>query len=378
MSDVGSSTIVGSAVFNVLFLIGLCGFVAKEAIELSWWPLFRDCTYYIFGLVILAFVVWDRKISVWEAAVLFGAYILYCTIMCFNSRLEALASRSADEVPDVEVNNVGALGASARADSAAEAAESRGKDVDGDLMDITRASPDPDAAVAAAKKAADDAAKAAESGGKGDDGDLMDMPEGGVALAIWYASFPIYVPLWYLTPQPTGENWTFPVPKFVFCFLVSLCWIAGFAFLLVWWVEILGEVIGVPDIIMGFTILAAGTSIPDAVSSMAVARNGEGDMAVSSSIGSNIFDILIGLPVPWMIKTGIIEGGGYKVRVKSSHLVFYVILLLAMVVASITSIHLNGWKLNKTLGTSMVVLYCVFLAIALTVEYLDPEFLKIG
>jgi Ca2+/Na+ antiporter len=337
--------------------------------------------------------------------------------MCFNSRLEALASRSADEVPDVEVNNVGALGASARADSAAEAAESRGKDVDGDLMDITRASPDPDAAVAAAKKAADDAAKAAESGGKGDDGDLMDitraspdpdaavaaakkaaddaakaaesggkgddgdlmdMPEGGVALAIWYASFPIYVPLWYLTPQPTGENWTFPVPKFVFCFLVSLCWIAGFTFLLVWWVEILGEVIGVPDIIMGFTILAAGTSIPDAVSSMAVARNGEGDMAVSSSIGSNIFDILIGLPVPWMIKTGIIEGGGYKVRVKSSHLVFYVILLLAMVVASITSIHLNGWKLNKTLGTSMVVLYCVFLAIALTVEYLDPEFLKIG
>ena len=79
-----------------------------------------------------------------------------------------------------------------------------------------------------------------------------------------------------------------------------------------------------------------------------------------------------------MIKTGIIEGGGYKVRVKSSYLVFYVLLLLAMVFASITSIHLNGWKLNKTLGIAMVVLYCVFLAIALTVEYLEPEFLKIG
>merc|ERR1719484_477099 len=36
-SDVGFSTIVGSAVFNVLFVIGLCGFVAKVPIKLTWW-----------------------------------------------------------------------------------------------------------------------------------------------------------------------------------------------------------------------------------------------------------------------------------------------------------------------------------------------------
>merc|ERR1712176_681931 len=85
-------------------------------------------------------------------------------------------------------------------------------------------------------------------------------------------------------------------------FIVSLMWIAGFSFFLVWWVEILGDVLHIPTILMGFTLLAAGTSIPDAVSSVAVARLGEGDMAVSSSIGSNIFDILVGLPVPWMVK----------------------------------------------------------------------------
>ncbi|CAK0866595.1 unnamed protein product [Prorocentrum cordatum] len=153
----------------------------------------------------------------------------------------------------------------------------------------TRASPDPDAAVTAAKKVADDGTSAGATAGADDgtkaagngeededddddDGDLMEMPEGGFALVQWCLSLPIYVPLYYLTPQPTSENWTFPIPKFLFCFVISLLWIASFAFLLVWWVEILGEVIGVPDIIMGFTILAAGTSIPDAVSSMAVAR----------------------------------------------------------------------------------------------------------
>ena len=54
--------------------------------------------------------------------------------------------------------------------------------------------------------------------------------------------------------------------------------------------------------VMGLTVLAAGTSVPDLLSSVIVARMGaEGDMAVSSYIGSNIFDILVGLPLPWLI-----------------------------------------------------------------------------
>ena len=45
---------------------------------------------------------------------------------------------------------------------------------------------------------------------------------------------------------------------------------------------------------MGLTFLAAGTSIPDLITSVLVARKGFGDMAVSSSIGSNLFDVTIG------------------------------------------------------------------------------------
>ena len=51
---------------------------------------------------------------------------------------------------------------------------------------------------------------------------------------------------------------------------------------------------GISEEIMGLTILAAGTSIPDLITSVIVARKGLGDMAVSSSVGSNIFDITIG------------------------------------------------------------------------------------
>ena len=40
----GFGTIVGSAVFNVLFVIGMCAMLSKETLHLTWWPLARDCS----------------------------------------------------------------------------------------------------------------------------------------------------------------------------------------------------------------------------------------------------------------------------------------------------------------------------------------------
>ena len=46
--------------------------------------------------------------------------------------------------------------------------------------------------------------------------------------------------------------------------------------------------------VTGLAFLAAGTSIPDLITSVIVARKGHGDMALSSSIGSNMFDVTVG------------------------------------------------------------------------------------
>merc|ERR1712038_1610137 len=64
-----------------------------------------------------------------------------------------------------------------------------------------------------------------------------------------------------------------------------------------------GDTVGIPPEVMGLTFLAAGTSIPDLITSVIVARKGFGDMAVSSSVGSNIFDVTVGLPMPWLLFT---------------------------------------------------------------------------
>lgn len=77
-------------------------------------------------------------------------------------------------------------------------------------------------------------------------------------------------------------------------FLGSIMWIAIYSYLMVWWATLVGDTFRMPSEIMGLTFLAAGTSIPDLITSVLVARKGLGDMAVSSSVGSNIFDVTVG------------------------------------------------------------------------------------
>lgn len=87
-TNVGFGTIVGSAVFNVLFVIGMCAVVSKSVLNLSWWPLFRDCLFYSVALALLIGFYSDSEIELHEAAVLCVMYVLYVVFMVFNGVIE--------------------------------------------------------------------------------------------------------------------------------------------------------------------------------------------------------------------------------------------------------------------------------------------------
>ncbi|KAF7244669.1 Sodium/potassium/calcium exchanger 2 [Varanus komodoensis] len=127
-----------------------------------------------------------------------------------------------------------------------------------------------------------------------------------------------------------------------------------------------GETIGISEEIMGLTILAAGTSIPDLITSVIVARKGLGDMAVSSSVGSNIFDITVGLPLPWLLYACI--NSFSPVAVSSNGLFCAIVLLFIMLLFVILSIAACKWRMNKFLGFTMFGLYFVFLIISVLLE----------
>lgn len=61
---------------------------------------------------------------------------------------------------------------------------------------------------------------------------------------------------------------------------------------LVWGAVIIAEKLGVSDLIIGLTIVALGTSLPELAASVAAARKGEHDIVIGNIVGSNMFNLL--------------------------------------------------------------------------------------
>lgn len=91
------------------------------------------------------------------------------------------------------------------------------------------------------------------------------------------------------------------ISKEVAIFVILLVVIGVFTFFLTEASIHLAEVLGVPAIIIAFTIVSAATSVPDTVISYVNAKKGDLDDATSNVFGSNVFDIFIGIGVPLLI-----------------------------------------------------------------------------
>ena len=70
---------------------------------------------------------------------------------------------------------------------------------------------------------------------------------------------------------------------------------------LVWGAVEIASALGVSDLVIGLTIVAIGTSLPELAASVMSARKGEHDIAIGNVIGSNIFNLLVVLGLPGLI-----------------------------------------------------------------------------
>lgn len=83
------------------------------------------------------------------------------------------------------------------------------------------------------------------------------------------------------------------IVKAVALLLVGLALLIVSSRMLVWGAVYMARALGVSDLLIGLTIVAVGTSLPELASSIAAARRGENDLAVGNVIGSNIFNTLV-------------------------------------------------------------------------------------
>jgi cation:H+ antiporter len=83
-----------------------------------------------------------------------------------------------------------------------------------------------------------------------------------------------------------------PLKRSVFWLVVGLLLLIASSRTLVWGAVEIAQIFGVSDMIIGLTIVAVGTSLPELASSVIAARKGEHDIALGNVLGSNLFNTL--------------------------------------------------------------------------------------
>jgi len=89
--------------------------------------------------------------------------------------------------------------------------------------------------------------------------------------------------------------------------LVGALCLLGSSKLLVWGAVSIAQAIGVSDLVIGLTIVALGTSLPELAASVMSALKNEHDIAIGNVIGSNIFNLLAVLGLPGLLNPGPVD-----------------------------------------------------------------------
>jgi len=110
--------------------------------------------------------------------------------------------------------------------------------------------------------------------------------------------------------DPLVQEFTESIPdqmsmrQSVFWFMVGLLVLMVSSRMVVWGAVEVAHTLGVSDLVIGLTIVAIGTSLPELVASITSALKGEADMAIGNIIGSNMFNLLAVLAMPALIYPG--------------------------------------------------------------------------
>ena len=276
-SDVGIGTIVGSAVFNILVITGLCAVIRTAEITLG--AIVRDTAFYLASIVVMLLVFIDGTITFYEPLLLIGLYGVYMLALYFLP---------GDEYQEHHIPAV----------------------------------------------------------------DCVTVPDDVKSWKTVFYRIDCYLKsVISLLSGDAHKN-------YIRAFTVSVLIIVLLSKLLVDNAIVFAESINLPPVIIALTILAAGTSAPDLIASIIVVRRGHGDMAISNAVGSNIFDILIGLGLPWLI--GLWFTSVSSIRVGTAGLIESVFILIGTVLILFAFLFLNK-RLARPQGIFLLLIYAGYI-----------------
>lgn len=155
------------------------------------------------------------------------------------------------------------------------------------------------------------------------------------------------------------------IGKSVFWLVLGLVLLVASSRALVWGACNIARSLGVSDLLIGLTIVAVGTSLPELASSIAAARKGEDDLAFGNIVGSNLFNTLAVVGIAATITPMQSFDANVLVRDLPVMAVLTVLLLLFGLPTRISKIGPDGkriGRINRIEGSVFLVAYIGYLA----------------
>ncbi len=148
---------------------------------------------------------------------------------------------------------------------------------------------------------------------------------------------------------------TLPIRRAVFRLIAGLVLLIVSSRILVWGAVEIAHGFGVGDLIIGLTVVAVGTSLPELASSVIAARRGEHDIALGNILGSNLFNTLAVVGI-----AGTIHPMGLEPEVFSRDILLMAALTLSLF---IIGYGLGGpGRINRYEGGALVACYAGYTA----------------
>lgn len=153
--------------------------------------------------------------------------------------------------------------------------------------------------------------------------------------------------------ESSGENTG--RKSWIFNLLLTAAGLAGLAFGAKWFLEgavTLARGLGVSELVIGLTLVAAGTSLPEVATSILATLRGQRDIAIGNVVGSNIYNILAILGL-----TAFVPEGGLSVAPSMIH---FDIPFMTAVAFACLPIFFSGHRIDRWEGALFLLYYVLF------------------
>ncbi len=148
------------------------------------------------------------------------------------------------------------------------------------------------------------------------------------------------------------------LPKQIVMFIIGIAAIVGGSKLLIEYGSEIALLLGVPSAIIGVTMVAIGTSLPELITTLTAIRKKESSMSIGNIVGANIIDLALILPICSVVSDG-------KLTIAEQSYALDMPMCFAMTLIAVLPPLIKG-KLYRWQGILMLALYAVYVVILVT------------